>query len=338
MLDSKNKWELFGYDMAAIGLHWKRAWHDLLFAVDSPLRGGFDEVVAAQSQSGTRYFQSGVEVHSRQANCAAIVLPEDIVLLKTLKLPSFAEDNLADALALDVSANSPFAADDTRSGWRIKSRTEQGLEVNLAIVSASAAMKYISSVTGSHDPQAQEAWVMADENPLVLTGFGEVYRESLYTQRLVRAAAWVGASALIVLAIFATSAGIKAFEAGRLEAKFAQATQSAANASRFRTQLTGANETLTAANTVIANFPNPHQELARLTALLPDDSHLDQFSVRGKELRIRGQADDAASVMQSLTNVEDYASVTAPQAIRKVTSTNKELFYLDIETQSVVKP
>ncbi|MEP6389139.1 MAG: PilN domain-containing protein [Halioglobus sp.] len=337
MLDSKNKWELFGYDMAAIGVHWKRAWYDLLFATDSPLRASFDEVVAAQSESGTRCYQSGVEVQSRQAKCAAIVLPDDIVLLKTLRLPSFAEDNLADALALDVSANSPFAADDTRSGWHVKSRTEQGLEVSLAIVSASAAMKYISSVTGSHDAQAQEAWVMVDDTPLVITGFGESHRESLYTQRLVRASAWIGASALIVLAIFATSAGIKAFEAGRLEAKFAQATESAASASKYRTQLTTANETLTAANEVITQFPNPHKELARLTALLPDDSHLDQFSVRGKELRIRGQADDAASVMQSLTNVEDYVSVTAPQAIRKVSRTNKELFYLDIETQSVIE-
>jgi len=338
MLDSKNKWELFGYDMAAIGAHWKRAWYDLLFATDSPLRVSFDEIVAAQSQTDTRYFQSGVEVQSRRANCAAIVLPEDIVLLKTLRLPTFAEDNLADALALDVSANSPFAADDTRSGWRVKSRTDQGLEVSLAIVSASAAMNHISSVTGSHDAKAQEAWAMADEVPLVIAGFGEAHRESLYTQRLVRAAAWLGACALVILAIFGTSAGIKAYEASRLEVKFEQATKSAADASKFRTQLTSANETLTAANAVITRFPNPHKELARLTALLPDESHLDQFSVRGHKLQIRGQADDAAAVMQSLTNIEEYASVTAPQAIRKVTKTNKELFYLDIQTQSAGEP
>jgi Tfp pilus assembly protein PilN len=337
MLDSKNKWDLFGYDMAAIGVHWKRAWHDLLFAVDSPLRSSFDEVVAAQSQSGTRYFQSGNEVPVRQANCTAIVLPDDLVLLKTLRLPIFVEDNLTDALTLEVNANSPFAADDTRSGWLVKSRGEQYLEVHLAIVSASAAMNYVASLTGSHDVQAQEAWVMVDETPLVIAGFGESYRESLYSQRLFRSALWLGASALIVLALFATSAGFKQFEAGRLEAQFAQATQTAADASRYRAELTTANETLLAANTVIAEFPNPHQELARLTALLPDDSHLDQFSVRGKEVRIRGQADDAASVMQTLTNVEEYASVTAPQAIRKVASTEKELFYLDIEIQAVAE-
>jgi len=334
MLDNKNKWELFGYDMAALGLHWKRAWHDLLFAVDSPLRSHFDEVVVAQAEAGARYFQSGAEVSSRPAKCTALVLPDDLVLFKTLKLPRFVEDNLTDALALEVTSNSPFAHDDTRSGWLVKSRSEHDLEITLAIVSASAVMKHIASVTGKHDVQAQEVWAMVDDSPVVVTGFGEAYRESLYSQRLVRTALWLGVSALILLAIFGTSAGLKKFEASRLEAKFAQATQAARNASRYRTELTSANETLTAANTVIAEFPNPHLELARLTALLPDNAHLDQFSMRGRVVRIRGQADDAASVMQNLTNVDEYASVTAPQAIRKVTRSNKELFYLDIETRA----
>lgn len=337
MLDSKNKWDLFGYDMAAIGRHWNRAWHDVLFASDSPLRASFDEVVSAKSLSGVRYFQSGAEVGSRQSQCVAVVLPDDIVLLKTLRLPKAVEDNLTDALALEVNANSPFGAEDTRSGWIIQSRDEQGLEVSLAIVSASAAMQYVARVDGSHDLKAQEVWVMADGKPLVLTGFGEGYRESLYRQRLFRSAAWLSASALILLAIFATSAGIKKFEAGRLESRFAQVTQEAVNASRYRTQLTMANETLTAANTVILNFPNPHFELARLTTLLGDNSHLGQFLVRGTELRISGQADDAASVMQVLTDVDTYVSVTAPQAIRKVARIDKELFYLDIKTQAVGK-
>ncbi|MEP0202295.1 MAG: PilN domain-containing protein [Halioglobus sp.] len=266
------------------------------------------------------------------------MLPDDLVLLKTLALPNFVEDNLTEALTLEVNANSPFAADDTRSGWRIMSRGEEGLKVSLAIVSASAAMNQVSSVTDSHDVQAQEVWAMADGAPLVIAGFGEAYRETLYKKRLLRTAIWVGATALLVLAIFASSASIKKFESGRLETKFAQVELTAANASRFRTALTTANETLIAANLVIESFPNPHKELARLTALLPDDSHLDQFSVRGNELRIRGQADDAASVMQSLTSVEEYGSVTAPQAIRKLASSNKELFYLDIETQVVGAP
>jgi hypothetical protein len=50
----------------------------------------------------------------------------------------------------------------------------------------------------------------------------------------------------------------------------------------------------------------------------------------GREVRLRGRAEDAAAVMQILTGEPDYAEVTAPQAIIKVANTGLEQFSLNL--------
>jgi hypothetical protein len=81
----------------------------------------------------------------------------------------------------------------------------------------------------------------------------------------------------------------------------------------------------------VAQHPNPHRELARLTRLLGDDAFIAHFSMRGDLLRVRGRARNAASVMQTLTEEGAYEAVTAPQAITAVGNTGEEQFYLDID-------
>jgi hypothetical protein len=108
------------------------------------------------------------------------------------------------------------------------------------------------------------------------------------------------------------------------------ARRDAAQASRMRTSLALANETIDAANRIVGLYPNPHYEIARLTQLLDDDAHIVQFAMSGREIRLRGRAADAASVMQKLTDEPAYAEVTAPQAIVKVGNTGLEQFSLNI--------
>ncbi len=81
---------------------------------------------------------------------------------------------------------------------------------------------------------------------------------------------------------------------------------------------------------MLQNFPSPHLEIARLTALLEDDVSINQFQMSGRQIRLRGRAVDAASVMQKLTDEADYGEVSAPQAIVKVGNTGLEQFSLNI--------
>ena len=103
----------------------------------------------------------------------------------------------------------------------------------------------------------------------------------------------------------------------------------------MRDGLVSANDSISAANKVMANYPNPHLELARLTRLLGDSAALTDFSMNGNEIRVRGVAKDAAAIMEQLTDEAAYAQVNAPQAITRVGgSSGMEQFHLNISLRS----
>jgi hypothetical protein len=137
-------------------------------------------------------------------------------------------------------------------------------------------------------------------------------------------------SAALVLLIAGIAAGAKRVELLHVETLVANTQREAAEASAMRNSLAQANEIIGAANKLVDLYPNPYYEIARLTQLLGDDAHIVQFAMSGREIRLRGRARDAASVMQKLTNEPAYVEVTAPQAIVKVGNSGLEQFSLNI--------
>ena len=331
MLEAGQNWELFGYDMRHLGRHWAAAWRDLLWSYDSPVRKRLDEVVSVKGQQGTACYQAGAEcAATTAAGCTALLLPEDLVLWKKLQVPASAETELASVLALEVNASSPFTAADTRWGWSLAARDDTSLQLVLVIVSASAVMAYLGRQYDVHDSQAQEIWVAVDGRMVVVLGFGEGRREQRYRTRLLHSVLMLGGVAVLRLAMVGVAAAVKGAELHRLETLSAATMRDAAEASRLKATLARANDTINAANEVVARYPNPHAEIARLTRLLTDDASINSFSMRGTELRLRGRAVNAAAVMEQVTDEPRYAEVTVPQATVRLGDSGQEQFYLNI--------
>ena len=330
MFELDQSWELFGYDMRQLGRDWKGAWRDLLWGNDSPLRMRLDEVVLLRSEVDSACYQSGRRCNQEAAKCTAILLPDSLVLSKTLRFPSAVESDLDSVLALEVGASSPFAADDVGYGWSVVSREQSFVNVALVIVSMSAVMSYLVRQYDIHDSHAQEIWASVDGSMVVVGGFGERVRANLYRKRLLRCAAMSAVSAVLLFSIMAISTAFKGLEAQRFETMNAAVQREAADASRLRESLVSGNAIITAANEVLARYPNPHVEIARLTHLLGDDVSIAHFSMNGDEIRLRGLAVDAAAVMQLITKEPTYAEVTSPQAISRVGNTGFEQFSLSI--------
>jgi general secretion pathway protein L len=331
MLEKGQNWELFGYDMRHIGGYWTAAWRDMLWAHDSPVRMRLDEVVSVQTGNGATCYQAGTAcARAVDAECRAVLLPDEVVLCKQIRVPLQAESELGTMLELEVRASSPFAGADTRWGWSVVARDEAGIRVVLAIVSASATMAFLAREYQSHDGQAQEVWVEVDGAMVVVRGFGEGLREQRYRRRLLQSAGLLAVIALLLMAMAGVAALFKGAELQRLEQMSAAITRDAAEASRLKTLLAAANETINAANEVVALYPNPHAEIARLTRLLGDDASIASFAMSGPEIRLRGQAADAALVMQQLTDEPGYLEVVAPQAIVRLGDTGQEQFHLNI--------
>ncbi|MCB1696916.1 MAG: PilN domain-containing protein [Pseudomonadales bacterium] len=336
MLEKGQNWELFGYDMRHLGKYWAAAWRDLLWAHDSPVRQRLDEVVRVHSGAESACYQAGTAcAGSLPSACSAVLLPDGLVLCKQIRVPQHAESELLAMLELEVRASSPFAAADTRWGWSVLARDESGIRVALAIVSASATMAYLGREYQYHDSQAQEVWVEVAGVMVVVQGFGEGLRERRYRRRLLHSAGLLVVVALLVLGMAGTAALFKGAQLQQLEQMSIVTTREAAEATRLKSLLAVANETISAANAVVALYPSPHAELARLTRLLDDGASISSFAMAGPEIRLRGRAQDAALVMQQLTDEPAYREVVAPQAISRVAE-GQEQFYLNARVASEV--
>lgn len=329
-----NQWSLFGYDMRSIGQLWSGAWRDFLFSEQSPVRARFDEPVTLTSAGGAAStFLSGERKPDAEgvAPCAALAVPEDLYLARTLTLPAAAESELDAVLAMEMSANSPFGLEDTVSGWREVFRSEEKLTVILVVAARSALMHWVSSQHPDRDAAETELWAEHSGSYVVLQGFGEAKREALYKMRLGRA---VGLIALTLVLLY-TALGLFVLQQrivlNQFDALQKQVVAASGEVSEKREQLLSANAAIEAGNELVSQYPNPHVEIARLTQLLADDAYLAHFSMRGLDLRIRGRSVDAAKVMQGLSAEPAFASVTAPQAITAVGNSGVEQFYLDVE-------
>jgi hypothetical protein len=331
MFESGQNWELFGYDMRQLGRHFISAWRDLLWAYDSPVRSRLDEAVSLRTAQGEQIYHAGKAVADIPAACSAVLLPEEQALVRRLRLPLAVEADLESALSLEVSANSPFTADDTGYGWVIAGRDEQHLQLNLVIVSLSAAMAYIGQHYNSHDAHAQEVWVDVDGQMVVIRGFGEAQRERYYRRRLLRVGAMLALAAFLVLLTVGVGAGFKKLELGRLENIASVTQREADDASRLRSALGVANETISAVNGISALYPDAHLELARLTRLVGDSAYVERLGISAEEIDLRGRAVDAAAIMELLTRQSDYAGVIAASPIRKIPGTQVEQFHLKIQ-------
>jgi hypothetical protein len=312
MLDTSQNWHLFGYDLRGIGRHWLAAWRDFLWGDESPVRARLDEVVCLRDGDEVSYYHAGAAVAAAPADCTAVLLPPELVLARRIDLPSAADAELASVMSIEVSANSPFPVDDTGYGWRVTARDGERIEVQLALVSLSAAMTYLGQRYDIHDARSQEVWARVNDSPVMLHGFGEGRRLSRYRSRLLRVGGLLAAAATLVLLLLAVSAGARLQEARQLEDMYEALTDRARDASALRNALLDGNDRIRAVNGLAASAGAPRLELARLTGLLDDDAYTTEVSMTGRTLELRGRSRNAAALLEKLLAEPAYATVTAP--------------------------
>ncbi len=325
MLEASQPWSLFGFDIRR-GFHYFRAgWNDFLWGDASVVLGTIDEVVAVHQATGeVRYFKAGNVVQSPDSPgdvaARAVVLPDQLVLCKTLSVPAAAEADLASMLALEVTASSPFPKADTCYGWLIGERRANDLQVQLVISSKSAVMAFIAANMERQDVDAYEVWAQAADRMVLVPGFGEAPRLQRNRRRLGRMAMIVAYCLLALMALVALAAGTKYLELLKVRATQQQVEQSASEAVALRTALASSKAMIVEVNGLLAAYPSPRRELQRLSALLDNNTWLGMAEIQGPAIKIEGESNDASAVMKKLLDQPAYARVEAPVAIRKVGS------------------
>ena len=238
-------WSLFGLDLTRSGKWVALGCHQLMYERGAWLLQRFDPSIRVTRGGEVVLYRADAPLGEgvapdEQTLLSAVALSADAVLLKTLHLPASAEEDLSDAMLLEVGLSSPFPDTDTRAAWRVVSRHENVIEVALAITSQAAIDDLLAEPCDSLDAGAPipEVWAFDHQGiPISFAGYGGSERRSAYLRRLVHASGLVAAVWLSCVVAITLLASGTALRADRLDATFQQVRSDAAAAAILRESL-----------------------------------------------------------------------------------------------------
>lgn len=322
---------LFGFDLRRIGRIWRDGW-DEAFQWPALAWLAPPETVRVLLPDEGELLRIGASarpapVGARPA-AVAVVLPEDAVLVRELRLPPLAGDELHQAVEFEVLALSPFAADETVWGYSAESQASQ-TRVRLALAARAHVTQTLEGARSRIGAGTPEVWADAAA-PIVLHGFAESdrRRRERKAQNLILLA--LGCIVVLLMALAATpvlQARQQVFDAQR---RYAALERDVASVVAARNALALGGERIVEIGTYLAQRPDIPAVLERLTELLPDDAFLTRIEVQGEQVRIVGQAKDAAQLMRVLGAPDSpFRNVRAPSPISRAGGSDKENFVIE---------
>ena len=338
-----NNWSLFGLDLTRASKWLSLGLRQLLYDRDAWLLRRFDPPVTLFSEGAESLYQADRfceeiaggnsgrfhSVTDIRRHCA-VALPQDSVLLKTLQLPTASEEDLEAAMALEVDLSSPFSDQDTRSAWRVLSRSESVLEVALAITAQAAidqTLKATELLSDNSLAESPEVWALTDNGiPIGFTGFGGQARRAAYHGKLKQivglwSGVWVALMLALMVLAFATS-----LRADRLDAMFQQVRIEASEAAQHRQELELGRIRLGAIQTAIVGRPNYQYWLNHIAASAPDTVYFDRLNFDGSAVVVNGYSNNASVYLRMLTEEPGYTDVAALSAFARDRGNGLERF------------
>lgn len=264
----------------------------------------------------------------------ALELPEDLALVRRFSLPMLRGQEIAQAVALDISASSPFTADDVVWGWTQRKGRPGSVEVQVAQASRRQIQAYQESqVTTLRLPAGEppEVWVIdGAAEPVVLRGFGEDRRLAFAARHRMVA---LGLALLAIgLAALAASTPViqKRMRAIQAVQAFDALNKKAEPAVRQRAELVRIADNATALKDVLSQRADPLYVMDLLTQALPDDTSLLGLQVQGNKISINGMTGNAAALMQQLSARPEFKDVKAPVAATRPLGAPKDVFSIEL--------
>lgn len=329
---------LFGVDLAAVPGYLRDGWEEALrwqaLGWLTP-----DEAVRVFHADGTESVRRGgdarpVTGHGR-VRFVAVELAEETVLRRSLALPRLAEDELRQAVELDVRGASPFPADEVAWGYDVE-RGER-LHVAIALTSRSIIEQQIEALKPRLGGIQPEVWVGGDR-PFLIPGYGESAR--LARARRMRLALFgvLAITGLLVGALAVTPTlqlRERALEAIGRSDELERAVKPQV---QMRDELVRLNDQVRLLSKAADQRHDVVALIDQITRQLPDDATLTRLEINAAVVRIIGQADNAAQLLQTLGKDPSFRDVRAPSGITKAPAGSKEGFTIEFRIDGEVKP
>lgn len=291
-----------------------------------------DELPLARQQIAR--FQS--ELDNSEARMV-LCLPGEQSLSKRLTFPAATEENLRQVLAYEMDRQTPFKADQVFFDYRVVGRDLQRRRISVDLL-LSPRREVEDLLHALQDRGLQPHAVD------VLEANGEVTQPRAHRVNLLppdrRAKGnnrqWQLNVALAAVAVALLSAVMwqslanKAETLKALEAQVAGARDDAMEARELRDQLADATE---AANFLVRRkeqHPVLVDVIRSVTKVLPDDTWVRRFQLRGKDVILQGESEQASELIGLFEKATEFAGASMRSPVTSMPNSNVDRFNLEV--------
>jgi len=325
----RSSMRLFGIDLAAAPGYLRDGWAE---ALRWPALRWLtpDEAVRVFGADGSESVRQGVSARRidppAKVRFVAIELAEESLLRRSLSLPRLTDEDLRQAVELDVRAASPFAEEDTI--WGFDAQRGERMRVEIALTSRKLVERQIEALGPRLGGLQPELWA-GGERPFVIPGYGEPAR--LASARRMRLAlfALLALTAALLGALAVTPTLQLRERAMEAVGKREQLARAVAPQSQMRDELTRLGDQIRLLGAASERRRDVVALIDQITRQLPDDATLTRMEITGGVVRLIGQADNAAQLLQTLGANPAFRDVRAPSGIAKAPAGGKEGFTIE---------
>ncbi len=271
----------------------------------------------------------------------AFALPEDLFLVRRLRIPELAEADLAVAVNMDIAGNSPFPAEDLCSGWRVARRSAGQIEVVMALASRAGVHAWLrrEERTQSALSERIEVWApVGDQGHVVLDGFGEAERRRDYYRSLAHQGRRWAALAACLMALLILPGLYTGIRAGQLEDQLQTTQDEARQATRLRERLSAQRASIDALSVKRSDRVPYHYWLHTLATMSPDTVYLSRLEFEGPQAEATGYAGNAADYLSKLAESQRFAALDAPGAFTRDRNSGLERFTITLALPPLETP
>jgi general secretion pathway protein L len=278
---------------------------------------------------------------SSGSRALAITLPSRHVLRKTLNLPLATEENLRQVLEFQVEQHTPFPVNKIYFAHRIKSRdfASKQLAVELVVAPRDAVDPAIKILQGM-GTEVQALFVDELLAEAVLLNLLPVAASGSMPSPLKRGAnPWLAGLVLVLaLAAVAVPPLVKREAVVQLLPWVEKGKSAAEKVSAVRREL----ETRVEQHNYLLEkrqmSPAVIQIMEELTHILPDDTWVQVFDLKGKKLQIQGETASSSRLIGLFEKSSMFREASFSSALFKGQLAGTERYQLEIQLRSAAKP
>lgn len=339
---ANNPWNFMGFDLRQLPELWVSGWKEALswpvlrwLKISSVVRVYYadgtrgcyinDLLVVSQSADKTPNF-----IECEGSRFRALILPDDILLHRSMVLPKMQAADLHRTLQFEVDAITPFSSDQTLWGYAINDQQGAAQQIELALTSRAHLNKVAAQLVPPVHLNEFEVWGLSDRSqPIVLKGFSESRRKRYVRRRMLQIVLLLLAIPMLIVAIAGVPMVAAQVRLSHAQQLMAALESKSSMAETQRGTLLAQSQSGQIVLDYIKTLPQPLPVLDLLSQHIPDTAFLERFDMNPKRTQITGQADNAAALTQALGALPQLQNVHAPSAITRNPQNNKERFTLE---------